>query len=203
MLDLNYFKNDIVILFITILTVFFVAIIFYRKRHGIKFRSMVSFSMTLFYLFILVSGIYFTYHEVLSSYYYKHNLYKEATYRFIKTDEVNETALFSLLNRGLFHNPSNREKYKMLAFYVSKNYYKAIPYLEKSYKNENNRRNSIFLKLYLIHSYFETGNKKGKQELLPLYIEALCFLSPEDLKYFENIIKLNNNLKTFINDTNL
>ena len=200
MFDYNYFKSDIVILFLLVLTVFSMGIIFYRKRHGIKFRSLTSISMVLFYFFIVIIGIYTTYYEVLSDYYFRKNLYKEATYRFIKADELKKTVLFSILDKALIYNDTNREKNKMLSFYISKNYYKAIPYLKKAYENENNIKISIFLKLFLAHAYFETGNQEGKTLLLSSYLEAVCFLSIEELKFYEDIIHLNSNLDDFLNN---
>lgn len=139
-----------------------------------------------------------TYYEILAGYYYKNGLFKEASYRFIKADELKKSKISLIFDKIIIYDNPNRDKNKMLTFYASKNYNRAIPYLLKGYKKENNIKNSIFIKLYLAHSYFETGNKKGRQLLLSTYLEALCFLNKEDLEFFEGIIKLNYKLKQFI-----
>lgn len=199
MFDFNYFKNDFVLLFISNSTIFFIGVIVYRRYHGIKFRSITSALMTIFYFLILVVGVYLSYYEVLANYYYKNGLYKEASYRFIKSDEIKSSRIYKIFDKLIVYDNPNRKRNKMLSFYASKNYNRAIPYLLDSYKKEKNIKNSIFIKLYLAHSYLETGNPKGKELLLSSYIEAICYLNKNDLKFFEKIIKLNYSLKKIIN----
>jgi len=205
--DFNYFKNTYVITFIIVLTLFLIIVLFYRKRHGIKYKSATSMLMGLFYVYILLFGIYISYHEILADYYYKNNLYNEATYRFMKADEIRTSLIFSLVDRAIIFDSVNRESNKMMSFYISKNYSKAIPYLKKSYELEKNRKRNVFLKLYLAHSYLETGNEKGELLLFSSYLEASCFLAKKDLVFFENIIrlnqKLNDKLSPIISDSNL
>ncbi len=199
MFDFNYFKNDSVLLFILSSTIFFIGVIIYRRYHGIKFRSIISILMAIFYFLVLATGVYLTYYEVLANYYYKNGLYKEASYRFIKSDEIKKSKIYKVFDKLIIYENPNREINKMLSFYISKNYNRAIPYLLKNYKKEKNIKNSIFIKLYLAHSYLETGNSKGKELLLSSYIEAICYLNKNDLIFFEEIIKLNYNLKKIIN----
>jgi len=199
MFDFNYFKNDFVLIFISAATIFFLGVIAYRRYHGIKFRSVTSALMTIFYFLIITIGIYLTYYEVLANYYYKNALYKEASYRFIKADEIKNSNIYKVFKKLIIYDNPDREINKMLAFYASKNYDKAIPYLIKGYKKEKNIRNSIFIKLYLAHSYLETGNPKGKELLLSDYVEAMCYLNKSDMEFFEGIINLNYSLKKIIN----
>jgi tetratricopeptide (TPR) repeat protein len=203
MLDFNYFKNDAVLFFITLTSIFFVGVIFYRKYHGIKFRSIVSIFMTLFYLAVIFIGIYTTYYEVLANYYFEKGLYEEASYRFINAENLKKSTIYSFLDNFIIEENKDIDKNKMMAFYASKNYNRAIPYLKNGYKKESNIKRSIFIKLYLAHSYLETGNKKGTNLFLSVYLEAICYLDKNDLDYFEGIIKLNTNLRECIKFENL
>lgn len=154
--------------------------------------------MLVFYFSVIFSGIYLTYYEVLAKYYYEHGLYKEASYNFMKDEEIKNSYYYKLLDILIFKDDKNLNRYKLISFYASKNYNKAIKYIKKEFSKNNPENIRIFLKLYLAHSYLETGNKSGKSLFFEAYLQAVCFLNKDELNFFESIVKLNTALKTLL-----